>query len=63
MTLEAAAAAIGHTVTYTPLDDPHRAETGEIVAVSSRYVFVRYGGDRHSKATTPDRLELSGSGP
>lgn len=68
MTLEEAAANIGHTVTYTPPDltqSPyHHIETGTITAVTSRYVFVRYHGDQHSKATTPDRLRFhTGNGP
>jgi hypothetical protein len=62
MTLEEAAAHIGEPATYTPYDDAQRAETGVITAVTSRYVFVRYTGDQHSKATAPDRLWLAAAG-
>lgn len=60
MTLEEAADRIGRPVTYTPHDGPDRAEQGVITAVTERYVFVRYGGDQHSKATAADRLQLAG---
>lgn len=63
MTLEEAAAHIGHNVTYTPLDNPGHAENGTITAVTTRYVFVRYVGDRYSKATAADRLKLAAGSP
>lgn len=62
MTLDEAAAHLGAQATYTPYDDPDRPETGVITAVTSRYVFVRYGEDRHSKATAADRLQLAAAG-
>lgn len=60
MTLEEAAAHIGQPVTYTPYDNTDRAENGVITAVTSRYVFVRYAGDQHSKATAAERLRTAG---
>lgn len=61
MTLEEAADHIGQTVTYQPNGHDH-AETGYITAVTSRYVFVRYGADQHSKATAPANLHLATAG-
>jgi len=63
MTLEEAADHLGHTVTYTPHyyeHAPDGIETGIITSVTQRYVFVRYTGDQHSKATAADRLQLAG---
>jgi hypothetical protein len=60
MTLDEAAQHIGHQVTYRPHGGHH--EHGTITAVTSRYVFVRYGQDRHSKATTADALHLETAG-
>lgn len=60
MTLEEAAALLGQSVTYTPYDAPDRTETGVITAVTSRYVFVRYGTDQHSKATAAHQLRVAG---
>lgn len=31
-------------------------ETGTVTDVNNYYVFVRYDGDRHSKATRPEDL-------
>lgn len=33
-------------------------EAGVITSVNAAYVFVRYAGDQHSKATPADRLSL-----
>ena len=66
MTLDEAAQHIGQTVTYTPdryEHAPDGIETGVITAVTSRYVFVRYSGDQHSKATAPAALQLAAGGP
>lgn len=65
MTLEEAADHIGQQVTYTPHPDTHApngAETNTITAVTSRYIFVRYHGDTHSKATAPICLHLTPAG-
>jgi GrpB-like predicted nucleotidyltransferase (UPF0157 family) len=62
VTLEEAADHIGSTVVYAPPDGPHLDETGVITAVTSRYVFVRYHGDTHSKATAPANLHLTAAG-
>jgi hypothetical protein len=40
-------------------DDPSRQEDGVIISVNDTYVFVRYTGDQHSKATRPGDLELA----
>lgn len=37
---------------------PLRKEDGMITSVNDTYVFVRYAGDQHSKATSPEDLEL-----
>lgn len=36
----------------------HQRESGTVTGVNKFYVFVRYDGDRHSKATMPADLEL-----
>jgi hypothetical protein len=57
MTLTEAAEHIGEPVVYTA---PHGArEDGVITSVGATYVFVRYGGDSHSKATAPGQLTLA----
>ena len=61
MTLEEAAANVGQTVIYRPT--PDYTEQGVITATTSRYVFVRYGTDQHSKATSADFLTLAAGGP
>jgi len=66
VTLDEAAQHIGQAVTYTPdryEHTPDGIEQGVITAVTSRYVFVRYSGDHHSKATTAAALKLAGSTP
>lgn len=64
MTLEEAADHIGSAVTYRPHHTEHgEPETGTITAVTSRYVFVRYHGDQHSKATAAGNLQLAAGGP
>lgn len=66
MTLDEAAQHIGQTVTYTPHPTEHAPdgiEHGVITAVTSRYVFVRYSGDHHSKATAAAALQLAAGGP
>jgi len=56
VTLTEAAENIGAGVVYTA---PHGArEDGVISSVGAAYVFVRYGGDSHSKATLPQDLTL-----
>lgn len=58
ITLDQAPANIGNPVIYT---QPHgvKTEDGVITSVGAQFVFVRYGNDRHSKATHPDNLELT----
>jgi hypothetical protein len=55
ITLEAARADIGRGVVYHPT--PTSVEQGVITGVSAAYVFVRYDGDQHAKATAPDQLD------
>ena len=56
MTRDEAAAHIGSKVIYQPHGGP--VEEGVITSVGSRYVFVRYGSDVGSKATSADALTL-----
>ena len=59
MTLDEARANIGHAVIYHPYApelDP--VEEGAITSVNDRFVFVRYGSDKGSKATSPELLTL-----
>lgn len=60
MTLEQARENIGNNVTYHPFvgRKAKDCEYGVITSVNDRYVFVRYGSDRHSKATNPSDLTL-----
>lgn len=57
MTLEQARRHVGAAVVYTV---PHGllTEDGIITSVNEKWVFVRYGRDRHAKATHPDNLDL-----
>jgi hypothetical protein len=61
MTLDEAREHIRDSVVYRPyapgLDPP---EMGVITDVSEQWAFVRYGDDRHSKATDPALLTLLG---
>jgi hypothetical protein len=59
MTLAEARDRIGYGVVYHPEHGP--AEDGVIVGVSEVYVFVRYRGDEHAKATRPEDLTLLGA--
>lgn len=36
----------------------HGRENGVITSVNDTWVFVRYAGDEHSKATAPEDLHL-----
>lgn len=38
---------------------PHLKEEGVITGKNERFIFVRYGNDVHSKATSPEDLEYS----
>jgi hypothetical protein len=66
VTLEQAREHIGDRVVYTPIVDPHnefhnphvQPEEGWITSVGSKYIFVRYGTDFHSKATAPENLQF-----
>ncbi len=51
---------IGRTVIYTPRHWGGRLEEGVITNFNDRYIFVRYGKESDSKATSPDDLELLG---
>jgi len=55
ITLEEARANIGVGVVYQPHPGA-QAEDGDIVAVNSTFVMVRYVGDRTAKATRPEDL-------
>lgn len=59
MTLGEARDAIGQVVVYRP--GGGGLETGVVTSVGDAFVFVRYGADRHSKATRPEDLELETS--
>lgn len=63
MTLDEARAAIGRNVEYRPSHvsrfDP--GEPGVVVSVNDAWVFVRYGHDQTSKATSAGDLALKGS--
>jgi len=56
MTLDEARSHVGEKVIYSTV--PGEAETGVIESVNDSYAFVRYGSDRHAKATRPDLLTL-----
>jgi hypothetical protein len=56
MTHEEARAHVGDRVRYRPSHG--EPEDGEITGINGAYVFVRYDGDRHSKATAARVLEL-----
>jgi hypothetical protein len=56
MTLDEARAHIGEAVAYRVAGE--LAEDGVITSVGNVAVFVRYEGDRHSKATDPADLTL-----
>jgi hypothetical protein len=56
LTLEKASAHIDERVAYWRAGVP--AEEGVITGVGTVYVYVRYGGDQHSKATNPADLTL-----
>lgn len=57
MTLGEARQNIGAAVVYTV---PHseKFEDGVITSANDRFVFVRYTGDTHAKATHPANLAL-----
>ena len=52
---------IGRYVTYTPFDDCDKSliEQGVITSWNQRIIFVRYGNDTNSKATSPSDLNFS----
>lgn len=56
MKLEEARDHIGDGVVYSPSHG--KGEDGVITSVNTQWVFVRYIGDMHSKATAPDQLTL-----
>jgi hypothetical protein len=63
VTLPEARDSVGMGVVYTPstMHGPPRTarpEDGVITSVNETWVFVRYAGDQHSKATAPQDLEL-----
>ena len=60
MTLATARRHIGHPVTYqSPYVDGVPDEQGVITSVTDMWVFVRYGDESRSKATSPDRLTVT----
>ncbi|MEH3142513.1 MAG: hypothetical protein PGN37_20540 [Mycobacterium kyogaense] len=60
ITLEQAKEHVGQKVVYRAphIDGDEPGEEGVITAVSSVYVFVRFGADTGSKATPAEYLEL-----
>lgn len=61
MTLEEARSNLGATVHYRAGGmRPSAFEPGTITSVNDEYVFVRYEGDYHGKATRPADLTLIG---
>jgi hypothetical protein len=59
MTLDQARDHIGRFVIYDqPGNSKRLAEIGEITSVRNGYVFVRYDGDKNSKATYAPHLTL-----
>lgn len=60
MTLEQAKKNIGRYVIYTPYEGcpKDQLELGVITSVNEHYVFVRYGNDINSKATSPYDLKF-----
>lgn len=60
--LSEAANRIGKTVVYRPpgTGSEQRSEYGVITSVTEDFVFVRYEGDEHSKATSPWMLTFWG---
>ena len=63
LTLETAREGIGQGVVYQPPGYPEGREVGVITSVGDRVVFVRYGADRGSKATSPNDLVWEMSTP
>lgn len=56
VTIEDARLNVGAGVVYRPYPGA-QAEDGDITTVTDRYVFVRFVGDRTSKAVAPELLE------
>lgn len=59
MTLSEARERIGSGVVYRPYPGA-QAEDGEITSANDSYVFVRFVGDRQSKACRAEDLEFAG---
>lgn len=61
MTLKDAANNIGKSVVYTPFKGCKEKdlEYGIITTTSNKYIFVRYGKDLDSKATSPSDLKFA----
>lgn len=57
MTLTEAAQNVGRRVTYHRLDGT-QVDAGVIQQVNARFMFVRYDGDNHAKATRADDLRF-----
>jgi hypothetical protein len=55
MTIEEAKSLLGAGVVYK--NGNGSREDGVITSVNNTWVFVRYRGDNHSKATDPSQLE------
>lgn len=49
---------VGREVLYRPHEGAQE-ERGVVTSVSLMWVFVRYGSDSNSKATSPTRLEFA----
>lgn len=57
MNIDTAKANIGERVAYYQQNKV--VERGVITGANNRYVYVRYNGQRYSKATAPELLELT----
>ena len=55
---------VGRKVVYTPFVDcdPSLKEEGVITSWNDTFIFVRYGDEVHSKATTPSDIEFTSGG-
>lgn len=63
MTIDEARAGTGRAVIYHPYaPDLDPVEEGVITSVSDRWVFVRYGSNKGSNATSPELLAFAAPG-
>ena len=50
---------IGNYVIYFPIKNSVANEVGVITSFNDNYIFVRYGYDKHSKATKRENLFIT----